>query len=138
MRALAAKFANRGTLHCTQKNLFTALKAGASLMVAETFGFAPGVRVIVVANEKGGSGKSTVAIHLAVALMRSGQSVATLDLDASQRSFTHYIDNRLAWSRQRGIALPAPTHVCFGEESEDAEAGTGPARLLSTVAGLLE
>jgi chromosome partitioning protein len=94
--------------------------------------------VIVVANEKGGSGKSTVAIHLAVALMRSGQSVATLDLDASQRSFTHYIDNRLAWSRQRGIALPAPTHVCFGEESEDAEAGTGPARLLSTVAGLLE
>jgi cellulose biosynthesis protein BcsQ len=69
--------------------------------------------VIVVANEKGGSGKSTVAIHLAVALLRSGQSVATIDLDARQRSLTHYIDNRLAWARQRGRDLPTPTHVCL-------------------------
>src|SRR3954451_19223207 len=107
-------------------------------MVVETSPFAPGVRVIVVANEKGGSGKSTVAIHLAIALLRSGQSVATVDLDASQRSFTHYIDNRLAWSRQRGLALPTPSHLCFDEESEDAEAGTGPARLLTAVATLAE
>ena len=107
-------------------------------MVVETSHFAPGVRVIVVANEKGGSGKSTVAIHLAIALIRSGQSVATIDLDTSQRSFTHYIDNRLAWSRQRGLALPTPTHVCFDEESEDAEARTGPERLLTALAGLAE
>jgi chromosome partitioning protein len=107
-------------------------------MVADTSRFAPGVRVIVVANEKGGSGKSTVAIHLAIALLRSGQSVATVDLDASQRSFTHYIDNRLAWSRQCGLALPTPAHLCFDEESEDAEAGTGPARLLTAVASLAE
>ena len=80
----------------------------------------PGVRVIVVANEKGGSGKSTVAIHLAIALLRSGQSVATIDLDATQRSFTHYIDNRLTWSRQRGLDLPTPTHVCFNEDDEFA------------------
>ena len=88
---------------------------------------APGVRVIVVANEKGGSGKSTVAIHLAIALLRSGQSVATIDLDGTQRSFTHYIDNRLAWSRQRGLDLSTPTHVCFSEDDEfaslDGEAG---------------
>jgi cellulose biosynthesis protein BcsQ len=38
-------------------------------------------RVIVVANEKGGSGKSTVAMHVAVALMKAGQRVATIDLD---------------------------------------------------------
>lgn len=86
-------------------------------MIQETSS-APGVRVIVVANEKGGSGKSTVAIHLAVALLRVGESVATIDLDARQRSFTHYIDNRLAWSRQRSTALPTPTHICFDEDRE--------------------
>jgi chromosome partitioning protein len=68
-----------------------------------------------------------VAIHLAIALLRSGQSVATIDLDGTQRSFTHYIDNRLAWSRQRGLDLSTPTHVCFSEDDEfaslDGEAG---------------
>ncbi|HZP75509.1 MAG TPA: division plane positioning ATPase MipZ [Pseudolabrys sp.] len=79
------------------------------------------VRVIVVANEKGGSGKSTVAMHLAVALMKSGASVATVDLDTRQRSFTHYIDNRLAWSRDICVSLPTPDHVCFDEEAEFAD-----------------
>ena len=83
-----------------------------------------GVRVIVVANEKGGSGKSTVAIHIAVALLRAGQGVATIDLDLRQRSFTQYIDNRLAWARQRGIELPSPTHVCFDEEDEFSSPGS--------------
>jgi chromosome partitioning protein len=105
-------------------------------MSAESFS-APGVRVIVVANEKGGSGKSTVAIHLAVALMRSGQSVATIDLDATQRSFTNYVDNRLAWSRQRGLDLPAPTHVCFDEEREDPERDSATA-FLDTLTTLAE
>lgn len=100
---------------------------------------APCVRVIVVANEKGGSGKSTVAIHLAIALMKSGQTVATIDLDCRQRSFTHYIDNRLAWSRQRGKELPAPTHVCFDEESEFSTAeneAAGGAAFISALESL--
>jgi chromosome partitioning protein len=91
-------------------------------MIQENSSCAPCVRVIVVANEKGGSGKSTVAVNVAVALMRAGQSVATLDLDSRQRSFTHYLENRLTWSRQRGMELPTPTHVCFDESAEDAEA----------------
>lgn len=99
---------------------------------------APGVRVIVVANEKGGSGKSTVAIHVAIALMRAGLSVATIDLDARQRTFTHYIDNRLAWCRQRGCELSTPTHVCFDEESELAEEGGAAEALLRTIASLSE
>ncbi|MGA2954040.1 MAG: division plane positioning ATPase MipZ, partial [Caulobacteraceae bacterium] len=40
--------------------------------------------VIVVGNEKGGAGKSTVATHLAVALMHEGARVAVLDLDVRQ------------------------------------------------------
>jgi chromosome partitioning protein len=81
-----------------------------------------GVRVIVVANEKGGSGKSTVAVHVAVALMKAGNTVASIDLDSRQRSFTHYIDNRLTWARKRGIELVTPTHVCFDEDTEFATA----------------
>ena len=102
---------------------------------------APRVRVIVVANEKGGSGKSTVAIHLAIALLKAGQSVATIDLDSRQRSLTHYIDNRLAWARQRGQELPTPTHVCFdeaGELSAAEDEAAARAAFLKTLADLAE
>jgi chromosome partitioning protein len=50
-------------------------------------------RVIVVGNEKGGSGKSTVAMHIAIALIKSGQRVATIDLDTRQKTFSHYVEN---------------------------------------------
>lgn len=74
-------------------------------------------RVIVVANEKGGSGKSTVAIHIAVALMKSGHSVATIDLDSRQKTFTHYIDNRRAWAEHLARDLEIPNHSCFEEKA---------------------
>jgi chromosome partitioning protein len=66
--------------------------------------------VVVLGNEKGGSGKSTVAMHVAVALMKAGQKVATVDLDSRQQSFTHYIENRHAWAKRAGLALEIPTH----------------------------
>jgi chromosome partitioning protein len=79
-------------------------------------------RTIVVGNEKGGSGKSTVAMHVAVALMKAGQTVATIDLDSRQRSLTHYVDNRKAWSQRIGRELDIPQHWCpdasGGDESE--------------------
>jgi chromosome partitioning protein len=68
--------------------------------------------VLVVGNEKGGSGKSTTAMHVAVALMNVGQRVATIDLDWRQKSFTHYIDNRRAWARHARIDLKVPAHFC--------------------------
>jgi chromosome partitioning protein len=66
--------------------------------------------VVVLGNEKGGSGKSTIALHIAVALLKAGQRVATIDLDCRQRSFTHYIENRRAWTRRTGLALELPHH----------------------------
>ena len=66
--------------------------------------------VVVLGNEKGGSGKSTLAFHVAVALLRAGQRVATIDLDCRQRSFTRYIENRHAWARRTGLALELPHH----------------------------
>jgi chromosome partitioning protein len=76
-------------------------------------------RVIIVGNEKGGSGKSTVAMHIAIALMKSGQSVATIDLDSRQRSFTHYIENRRAWAQHVGRDLEIPEHLCLDATNDD-------------------
>ncbi|MGC1465559.1 MAG: division plane positioning ATPase MipZ [Pseudolabrys sp.] len=75
--------------------------------------------VVVLGNEKGGSGKSTTALHIAVALLKAGQRVATIDLDSRQKSFTHYIENRRAWAERSGIKLEQPTHYCVarGESS---------------------
>lgn len=68
--------------------------------------------VVVLGNEKGGSGKSTTALHIAVALLKAGQRVATIDLDSRQQSFTHYIENRRAWAERARIKLELPTHYC--------------------------
>src|SRR5215217_4014880 len=68
---------------------------------------------VVLGNEKGGSGKSTVAMHIAVALLKAGQRVATIDLDSRQKSFTHYIDNRRAWAKHAKLDLELPQHYCI-------------------------
>lgn len=78
----------------------------------------PRGRVIVVGNEKGGSGKSTVAIHIAIALMKAGQSVATIDLDSRQRSFTNYVENRRAWARHIGRDLEIPDHYRIEQKGD--------------------
>ena len=67
-----------------------------------------GAHVIVVGNEKGGAGKSTVAIHLAVALMRMGKTVGVIDLDLRQASLSRYLENRRRWADARGVTLPMP------------------------------
>ena len=66
--------------------------------------------VIVAGNEKGGSGKTTVAMHIVVALMKAGQRVATIDLDSRQKSLTHYIANRGAWAKRTHAMLELPVH----------------------------
>jgi chromosome partitioning protein len=66
--------------------------------------------VVVLGNEKGGSGKSTTAMHVAVALMKAGQRVATIDLDSRQGSFSHYVENRRAWAQRGKLDLELPVH----------------------------
>ena len=65
--------------------------------------------VIVLGNEKGGSGKSTAAMHLIVALLKSGYKVGALDLDLRQKSLTRYIENRQKFADYKGMALEFPT-----------------------------
>ena len=88
-------------------------------MSVENATLAQPARVIVVGNEKGGSGKSTVAMHVAMALIKSGQRVATIDLDSRQRSFTHYIENRSAWAQHVGRDLEVPEHLCLDATNDD-------------------
>jgi chromosome partitioning protein len=80
------------------------------MLLQATHGQSGSAHVVVLGNEKGGSGKSTIALHIAVALLRAGQRVATIDLDCRQRSFTHYIENRRAWAERTGLALEVPHH----------------------------
>ena len=69
----------------------------------------PGVgKIIVVANEKGGSGKSTVAVNIAVGLRRLGSAVAAVDLDWRQGTLTRYLENRQKWASTTGRDLPMP------------------------------
>jgi chromosome partitioning protein len=83
-----------------------------------------GKRLIVVGNEKGGSGKSTVAMHLAVALLKSKHRVATIDLDSRQKTFTNYVVNRHAWGQQIGRELEIPNHLYFTENTDHPTAET--------------
>ena len=77
-------------------------------------------RFIVLANEKGGSGKSTLAMHLAVALMRMGGRIASIDLDIHQGTLSHYIENRRRYAESQGISLKIPEHHAFKASTHDS------------------
>ncbi len=77
-------------------------------------------RIVVFANEKGGTGKSTSAMHVAVALIRDGKRVVCVDIDSRQSSLGHYVRNRKAFAETKGIALPSPDIELF-KYSEEAD-----------------
>ncbi|AXQ92464.1 division plane positioning ATPase MipZ [Cereibacter azotoformans] len=74
--------------------------------------------IIVVGNEKGGSGKSTTCMHVATALVRLGFRVGALDLDLRQRSFGRYVENRQAFAASSGLALPMPDYRLLPDVEE--------------------
>jgi len=75
--------------------------------------------VIVLGNEKGGSGKSTTAMHVVVSLLRGGRRVAIVDLDARQRTLSRYVENRQAFSAAKGLPLPVPVARVVGPSALD-------------------
>ncbi len=68
------------------------------------------MKIIVVGNEKGGSGKSTTAVHIALGLLITGRRVATLDVDSRQQTFTRFLSNRAQYADTHGLDLPLPDH----------------------------
>ncbi len=83
-----------------------------------------GAHVIVVGNEKGGTGKSTTSMHLIVALLKLGRSVASIDLDLRQGTLTRYMDNRRAYAAAPGRRLPMPAHAVIQARTDQASTDT--------------
>lgn len=79
-------------------------------------------QVIVLGNEKGGSGKSTAAMHLIVGLMRDGYRVGAIDLDARQATLTGYLAAREAFAEARHLALPLPQRAAVHRSEHDSRA----------------
>jgi chromosome partitioning protein len=73
--------------------------------------------VVVIGNQKGGSGKSTFAMHIIVALLKAGKRVASFDLDLNQQTLTRYLANRREWDRKHGRNLEMPDHYTVKERN---------------------
>lgn len=76
--------------------------------------------IIVVGNEKGGSGKTTTAMHLIVSLLKLGFSVGTIDLDSRQQSLGRYIENRKQYSIKRNLNLEMPEHYTLTRSANNS------------------
>ena len=78
--------------------------------------------LIVLGNEKGGSGKSTTAMHLVVGLLRDGYQVGAIDLDARQGTLSGYLASRAAYAARHGVDLPSPRHASVFRSEIDSRA----------------
>lgn len=67
--------------------------------------------IIILGNEKGGSGKTTTSMHIAASLMNLGKTVGAMDLDVRQRSFARYMENRRGFNERADLNLPCPQYV---------------------------
>ena len=85
------------------------------------------LHVVVIGNQKGGSGKSTFAMHIIVALLKVGKRVASFDLDLNQLTLTRYLGNRREWARKHEQRLELPDQYPVTEEVH----GTALRRFLS-------
>lgn len=73
--------------------------------------------IIALGNEKGGSGKTTTAMHLICALLELGFSVGAIDLDSRQQSLTRYLQNREATINSKGRSLAMPSYKALQQSS---------------------
>ena len=76
--------------------------------------------IVIVGNEKGGVGKTTIAMHLIATLLYDGFSVSTMDIDSRQRSLSHYLENRSKSISVKNINMPMPSHLVVNKSKLDS------------------
>lgn len=74
--------------------------------------------IVVFGNEKGGSGKSTMAIHVTISLLQQGYRVGTLDLDSRQATFSRFFQNRAQRIEAEQLDLVTPIHMPIAASTE--------------------
>src|SRR5215831_17113301 len=97
--------------------------------VGPSYGVQTSPHVVVIGNQKGGSGKSTFAMHIIVALLKAGKRVASFDLDLNQQTLTRYLGNRHEWDRKHEQKLGLPDHYPVTEEVPGTNLGRFISRL---------
>jgi chromosome partitioning protein len=101
-----------------------------------------GSYIIVLGNEKGGTGKSTVAMHVITSLLRQGYKVGSIDVDARQGTLSRYVENRRLRSEANPDEhLPLPEHYpVFRSElaNQDESQNEDQENLTSTINKLSE
>jgi chromosome partitioning protein len=73
------------------------------------------MRTIAIVSQKGGAGKTTIAVHLAVAAQRAGKTVAIIDLDP-QATAASWAD----WRGEENPAVVAAPYSRLGVTLEEA------------------
>jgi chromosome partitioning protein len=93
-------------------------------------------QMIVVGNEKGGTGKSTTAIHIALGLIERGAKVACIDLDSRQATLSRFLANRAAAAAQHSSRLVVPRY-CRAEPAERGKDTMGEAEATTWLNAML-
>ena len=68
-------------------------------------------KIIVIGNEKGGTGKTTLTMNLIVSILEKGFSVSSIDIDGRQGTLTKYIKNRIDFAKDNNLNLEIPNHI---------------------------
>jgi chromosome partitioning protein len=78
-----------------------------------------GPTILVFGNQKGGSGKSTMALHVTVALLQNDYKVGTIDIDSKQGTFTRFLENRWQRVQEDGAKIYCPHHILIDEATTE-------------------
>lgn len=92
-------------------------------------------QIIVIGNEKGGAGKSTIALHIAMACVKAGQKTVAIDLDLRQKTFDRFLENRTNWSRlsECDLLMPELVNVPALAPTDSIETATQVAQVVEII-----